>query len=272
MGEDAINLINSLTTMQKKVFYLAYLLLMLICLCFLIGNHAIAQTSFTGTYKNELYGTTLTLSEQRGEYRGTLSTGYMDFELSATLANGELSGKVFHGNQQHIPWKAKMVGEQLLVEAYGGRHPYRKISPSASPPKGGSKGILSSNEAQRIAGSKLHWYQEASIFASSGGAYGEIDFCSDGTFRDYSESSVMVEAGPDNYNREYYDQMGSAGAASVSRSSGYWTIVKYQGVAYVGIQYSTGATASAPLTQVMSGTWYVGKRKYAMGWGKGQCP
>ena len=78
----------------------------------------------------------------------------------------------------------------------------------------------------------------------------------------------MVEAGPENYNRAYYDKMGEAGYASVSRSSGYWTILRYQGVPYVGIQYNSGASSSAPLSQVMGGNLVCRKGQVRDGLGK----
>lgn len=258
------------TTMQKPVFSQTSLFLLLACLCMLISHSSYAQSgnSLAGTYKNDLYGTTLILAPDASGFKGVLTTGYMNFQVTATQSNGQLTGSVMHGNGQPISWTARMNGEQLIVDAYGAQNAYRKVSTDTKLP---TQGMLASAEAQRIGGSRLYWYREASIIATSGGAYGEIDFCPDGTFRDYSESSVMVEAGPDNYNREYYDKMGSAGYASNSRSSGYWTIVNYQGVPYVGIQYASGGSNSAPLSQVMGGTWYVGKTKYAMDWGKGQC-
>ena len=256
--------------MKKHIFSLTSLFVLLIFLCILISHSAQAQTdkSFAGTYKNDLYGTTLILAQGQGGLQGVLSTGYMNFSVTANPSNGQLTGKVMHGKGQALPWSARWVGDQLMVDAYGGQNAYKKIS---SDTQISNQETLASPQAQRLAGSRLYWYRDASIIASSGGAYGEIDLCPDGTFHDYSESSVMVKAGPDNYNREYYDQMGSAGYASNSRSSGYWTIVNYQGVPYVAIQYTSGASYSTPLSQVMGGVWYVGKTKYAMDWGKGKC-
>lgn len=258
--------------MNKNFFYLTSLWFLFIGLCLSIGHRAQAQStdSFIGTFSNKEYGTTLTLKNVQGTYQGTLSTGYMNFKVTGKLAGDQLQGEVYHGQGRALPWRAWMKNGQLIVDAYGGEHPYEQVSKEVAAYNSWQT-TLASEEAKRIAGSRLYWHREASIFATSGGAYGEIDLCPDGTFRDFSESSVMVEAGPENYNREYYDKMGSAGAASVSRSSGYWTVLTYQGVAYVGIQYSTGASYSTPLSQVMGGTWYVGKVKYAMDWGKGAC-
>jgi len=144
--------------------------------------------------------------------------------------------------------------------------PYNQTQ-SSYPQTGSSQ---TNNAAQQIAGARMHWITKTSILSSSsGGAYGEIDFCSNGQFLDYSESSVSVQGGTYNYNTGQYSS--SAGAASTSNSQGRWQVTNENGELLLVMNYHNGNTYSYYVSNVLDGSWRDGQYKYAMDWGKAQC-
>ncbi len=252
---------------------------------------------YVGTFVDQQQSTAIVLNAVNNGYQGVIASGNMSFTLTAQRVGNQLQGQIISGMGTNLPWSAQIQGDQLHIYASGmstvyyrmanngqltGRQnttnntqPYagQQQNPySQNPSNSGNSGrsnLSNSREAQKIAGSRLYWHRKASVLSSAGGAYGEIDFCPNGMFLDYSEASMSVEGGTYDYNTG--DHAAWAGVAGNQRSSGRWTITNSQGQQALVLQYNNGNTATYYLNNVMSGSWYIGRVKYAMDWGKGQC-
>ncbi len=273
--------------MKNTLIFFTSVLLMFSCQ---VG----AQNSdpFVGTFVDQQQSTALVLQTSGNGYEGAISSGNIYFTLTAQRVGQQLQGQIISGIGTSLPWSATINGNQLQMSASGVTTVFYRMNTQGQPQGGngsntdyqnyqrgasnpynnGNTGVgnqLSSREAQKIAGSRLYWFRKASILATGGGAYGEIDFCPNGFFKDYTESSITVEGG----SRDYNTGRNTAWASSASweRSSGKWSITNVQGQRALVLQYKNGNTVTYYLNNVMSGSWYIGKVKYAMDWGKGQC-
>lgn len=124
------------------------------------------------------------------------------------------------------------------------------------------------NAEERIGGSALHVFTEASPIAHSGYAYTKIDFCPNGHFLQFSESGLIVSDGRNDYNGE---PITGVYAASNGLSNGTWGITEAEGQQVVALQFRDGSAASYPLEAFMSGSWERGRTNFAVDWGNGEC-
>jgi len=277
--------------MKSTVFLIASMILLMSCQ---VG----AQNGdpFTGTFVDQQNSTALVLNADGSNYQGVISSGYVSFNLTAQKVGEQLQGQIHSGVGTSVPWTAQINGNQLFFSSSGATTTFFRMAhngqntgntgynggsaqypgyPQQQPQQGNTSyqnqggASVSGPEASKIAGSRLYWFRKASVLATGGGAYGEIDFCSNGTFKDYSESSVTVEGGSRDYNTGQNSAW--AGGASWERGSGRWTITNVQGQRSLVLQYNNGNNVTYQINNVMSGSWYIGRVKYAMDWGKGQC-
>jgi hypothetical protein len=173
---------------------------------------------------------------------------------------------------QPVPFVAESHGSFLVYTIEGVGYKFYRFEPDTSEAtqpnaqQAQTPHPQLSGAAEQIARSRLYWNQKRSIIASSGGAYGEIDFCTNGNFWDSSESSVNVQV------KDYTgDTLASAGAASAGSYTGRWNIEQRDGQPSLVLYYANGGTYYYYLSTVMGGSWRDGSYKYAMEWGTSRC-
>ena len=168
--------------------------LLLISTTLTAANHV-----FTGYFVDEQRTVAVEMEYLEGAYSGIMTDGAdIFYELIARLDGTRLVGRVI-ADGQPVPFTAENHGSFLVytIDSVGYRFYRFEPDTSAAAQPGRQQAQASkpqaSSAAEQIARSRLYWNQKRSIIASSGGAYGEIDFCSNGNFWDSSESSVNVQ-------------------------------------------------------------------------------
>jgi hypothetical protein len=250
----------------------------LLLLSFALGA---AHDPFAGYFVDEQRTVAVQMENFEGTYSGVMTDGESVFyELTARSDGGRLVGEVV-ADGQPVPFVAENHGGFLVYRIEGVGYKFYRFEPEATTETQPSHGTQGQQQPQaanpqpspqlggaagQIARSRLYWNQKRSIIASSGGAYGEIDFCSNGYFWDSSESSVNVQV------RDYTgDTLASAGAASAGTYTGRWNIEQRDGQPSLVLYYGSGGTYYYYLSTVMGGSWRDGSYKYAMEWGTSRC-
>ncbi|MEM9671059.1 MAG: hypothetical protein ACFB15_29925 [Cyclobacteriaceae bacterium] len=125
------------------------------------------------------------------------------------------------------------------------------------------------NAAARISGSAFHIYTSPGPWSdSSTSSYHKVDFCPNGHFMRFFETSLIVKGGPRNYNGE---PVTGVYAASNGLTSGTWSIAEVNGQSWLVLQFDEGFTWTYELAKIMEGGWKEGRTRFAMDWGKGVC-
>jgi hypothetical protein len=231
-----------------------------------------AHDPFAGYFVDEQRTVAVQMENFEGTYSGVMTDGENVFyELTARADGSRLVGEVV-ADGQPVPFVAENHGGFLLYRIEGVGYKFFRFEPEAAAATQPSHGTQGQQQAQlggaagQIARSRLYWNQKRSIIASSGGAYGEIDFCANGYFWDSSESSVNVQV------KDYTgDTIAGAGAASAGTYTGRWNIEQRDGQPSLVLYYGSGGTYYYYLSTVMGGSWRDGSYKYAMEWGTSRC-
>ncbi|MEO0333742.1 MAG: hypothetical protein AAF223_19055 [Bacteroidota bacterium] len=125
------------------------------------------------------------------------------------------------------------------------------------------------NAVDRIAGSAFHIFTSSSPWSeNSHSSYHKVDFCPNGHFMRFFETSLIVEGGPTNYNGE---RVTGVYAASNGLTSGVWGITEVNGQSMLILQFDEGYTWEYELEKILEGGWKVGRTRFAMDWDKGVC-
>jgi hypothetical protein len=238
-------------------------------LLLLVSAAVSAADPFSGHFVDEQRTVAIEIENFDGTYNGVMTDGVNIFyELVAKSDGTRLVGQVI-ADGQSIPFVAEDHGSHFVYTIDGVGYKFYRFESDAgapSPQQSQSPNPPASGAAQQIARSRLYWNQKRSIIASSGGAYGEIDFCSNGYFWDSSESSVNVQV------KDYTgDTLASAGAASSGSYTGRWNIEQRDGQPSLILYYGNGSTYYYYLSTVMGGSWRDGSYRYAMEWGTSRC-
>ena len=246
--------------------------LLLISTTLTAANHV-----FTGYFVDEQRTVAVEMEYFEGAYSGVMTDGGdIFYELIARLDGTRLVGRVI-ADGQLVPFTAESHGSFLVYTIDGVGYRFYRFEPGTSEAAQPSHASPNQQQTQasnpqvsnafaQISRSRLYWNQKRSIIASSGGAYGEIDFCSNGNFWDSSESSVNVQV------KDYTgDTLASAGAASAGSYTGRWNIEQRDGQPSLVLYYASGGTYYYYLSTVMGGSWRDGSYKYAMEWGTSRC-
>ncbi len=231
-----------------------------------------ANDVFTGYFVDEQRTVAVEMEYFEGAYSGVMTDGAdVFYELVARLDGTRLVGQVI-ADGQPVAFVAENHGSFLVYTIDGVGYKFYRFEPDTSETTQPSEQQAQTSNPQvsgaygQIARSRLYWNQKRSIIASSGGAYGEIDFCGNGNFWDSSESSVNVQV------KDYTgDTIASAGAASSGSYTGRWNIEQRDGQPSLVLYYASGGTYYYYLSTVMGGSWRDGSYKYAMEWGTSRC-
>ncbi|MGF1511903.1 MAG: hypothetical protein ACFB9M_20605 [Myxococcota bacterium] len=248
-----------------------------------------AKPGFAGTFYNAESGSVIELHRAQGSYRGTLSLGTLKAELQASVDEDHLMGLMRLGQGEPLGFIGWFDKDVLVIESVSGAIRYVRTSnrpgsgagspgpakaqqnrpqPEAPEAAGGPTG----QAAARIGGSALFILSTGSIMRPhSSYSSSEIDFCSNGTFRDRSEYGYSVGG---DYDVERGQNDDWAGGAGRTRSSGRWAIEQGQQGPVVRLYWNNeeGSRTDYPLQQFMEGRWRVGRTKYAVDWKNGECP
>ena len=267
-----------------------YLILFILSLILNVNPVFGQQDPYRGTFVTIDGNFNLSLENQNLDYWGSLTYQNMVFTLSARMENGRLRGfmNIKGQNAQPSIFEAVWHNDFLyLATSSANIYIFEKTSSStkkSAPPNNYSTpGNVAArnntsnpvskptgvdgNAYSRIAGSKLYIYTKPNSLLSnqSTSSYTEIDFCSNGYFNDYSESTALVEGGSRDPNTGTYSA--NAGVAGTGNYNGSWTV----GYGQLVLHYANGNTVQYPINQVLSGSWNRERTKFAMDWKKGNC-